>query len=88
MNASKTEFNIFTTPPKMAASNSQLTVSGSNEKFEVVVKTLDIIINSKLTFETQIEVYLKKGPWRKSNSNNSQQPTQKMSKRGASWSCL
>ena len=59
LNASKTEFIRFTTP-KMTVSNSQFIVAGSNIKLKNEVKYLDIIIDNKLTFETQVKSVLKK----------------------------
>ena len=55
LNASKTEFIRFATP-KMTVSNSQLIVAGSNIKLKNEVKYLGIIIDNKLTFETQVKV--------------------------------
>ena len=82
MNASKTEFIRFKTP-KRTVSKSQFIVAGSNIKLKNEVKYLGIIIDNKLTFETQT----KNGLGHKSNSNNPQQPTQKMFKSAASCSC-
>ena len=62
LNASKTKFIRFTTP-KMTVSNSQLIVSGSNKKFKNEVRYLGIIIDNKLTFETQVKSVLKNGLW-------------------------
>ena len=62
----------------MTISNSQLLVARSNIKLKNEVKYLGIVIDKKLTFETQVKSALKNGPWHKNNSNSSQQPTQKM----------
>ena len=59
LNVSKTEFIRFATP-KMTVSNSQLIVAGSNINLKNEVKYLGIIIDNKLTFETQVKSVLKK----------------------------
>ena len=59
LSASKTEFIRFTTP-KMTVSNSQLIVAGSKIKLKNEVKYLGLIIDNKLTFETQVKSMLKK----------------------------
>ena len=57
LNAPKIEFIRFTTP-KMTVSYSQLIVAGSNIKLKNEVKYLGIIIDNKLTFETQVKSLL------------------------------
>ena len=61
LNASKTEFIRFTTP-KMTVSKSQLIFAGSNMKLKNEVKYLGIIVDNKLTFETQVKSVLKTWP--------------------------
>ena len=59
LNASKTEFIRFTTQ-KMTVSNSHFIVAGSNIKLKNEVKYLGLILDNKVTFETQVKTVLKK----------------------------
>ena len=59
LNASKTEFIRFTTP-KMTVSTIEVIVADSHIKLKNEVKYLGIIIDNKLTFETQVQSVLEK----------------------------